>query len=123
MRVGWMKRRELVDLLADYADALNLGNDDAVRWLDNRMPLQSVSSLLSLLQLAQAVKRVLVPVPLSPSFQMELKDQLTESELYIDEKRPLPKTIMVGTAVSILGLAIFLLHRYRVANAGVVTAV
>ena len=123
MRVGLMKRRELVDLLADYADALNEGDDDAARWLDNHVPLKSFSSFVTLLQLAQAVKEVLVPVTPSPSFQVVLKDQLTQSDIVIEEKWPVPKTILVGTAVSVIGLTIYLLHRFRPADDGVVTAV
>ena len=123
MRVGLMKRRELVDLLADYADALNEGDDDAARWLDNHVPLKSFSSFVTLLQLAQAVKEVLVPVTPSPSFQVVLKDQLTQSDIVIEEKWPFPKTILVGTAVSVIGLTIYLLHRFRPADDGVVTAV
>lgn len=118
-----MKRRELVDLLADYADALNRGDDDAAGWLANHASLTSVSSLLSLLQLAQAVQRVLVPVTPSPLFQTALKDQLIQSELCIEEKRPLPKTIWLGAAMSVIGLIIYLLRRFRLADDGVATAV
>lgn len=123
MRVGLMKRCELVDLLADYADALNAGDDEATRRLDNRLPLPPVSSLLTLLQLTEAVKRVLVPITLSPSFEMELKDRLAQSELTIEDKRPFPKPVLVGTAVSIIGLTLYLLRRSRAVGEGVVTAV
>ena len=121
MRTGLMKRRQVVDLLADHADALN--EDVDADYLANSASLTAVSSILTLLHLAQAVKRVLVPVTLSPSFRAELKDQLTQSEMTIDKKRPLPKPVLVGTAVSVIGLTIYLLHRFRPADDGVVTAV
>ncbi len=121
MRIGLIKRREIADLLADHADALN--EDADVACLANSASLTAVSSVLSLLYLAQAVKRVLVPVTLSPSFQMELKDRLAQSELTIEEERPFPKPVLVGTAVSVIGLTLYLLRRSRAAGEGVVTAV
>jgi hypothetical protein len=125
MRIGLMKRREIVDLLADHADALNADADvdgDAA-CLANSASLTAVSSVLTLLHLAQAVQRVMVPVTLSPSFQMELKDQLEQLELTIEEERPFPTTIVLGTAVSVIGLTLYLLRRSRAAGGGVVTAV
>jgi hypothetical protein len=118
-----MKRRELVDLLADHADVLNDNEADAAGWVDNRVPLTAVSTLLTLLQLAQAVKRVLVPVAPSPVFRSALKTQLSQAELCGDGKRPLAKTIWVGAAVSVIGLTIYLLRRFRLAGDGVATAV
>jgi hypothetical protein len=120
MRIGLMKRRELVDMLSEHADALNDGT--AVTWLADH-PLTAVSSILTLLQLAQAVKRVLVPVTPSPIFQAALKKQLAQQEIETEEKRPFPRAILVGAAVSVIGLAIFLVRRLRLADDGVVTAV
>ncbi|MEJ2746837.1 MAG: hypothetical protein P8183_02810 [Anaerolineae bacterium] len=113
-----MKRHELIDLLADHADALNegAGYDDVSAGLTNG------SSVVALLQLAQAVKRVLVPVSPSPFFQLELKGRLLQDEDSVG-KRPLPKTIWLGAAVSVVGLAIFLLRRVRPGDGGVATAV
>ncbi len=121
MRIGLMKRCEIVDLLADHADALN-ENADMV-CLANSASLTAVSSVRTLLHLAQAVQRVMVPVTLSPSFQMELKDLLAQSELTIEEERPFPTTIVLGTAVSLIGLTLYLLRRSRAAGEGMVTAV
>jgi hypothetical protein len=54
---------------------------------------------------------------------MELKDRLAQSELTIEEKRPFPKPVLVGTAVSLIGLTLYLLRRFRAAGEGMVTAV
>lgn len=121
MRVGLMKRREMVALLAEHADALN--DDTAVTWLADHSSVTAVSSMRTLLQLAQAVQRVMVPVAPSLLFQTSLKKQLAQSELESEEKRPFPKTIWVGAAVSVVGLVIFLVRRLRLAGDGVVTAV
>jgi hypothetical protein len=118
-----MKQRELIDLLADHADALNRRADhDVSEWLANDGLLANASSILVLLQLAQAVKRALVPVTLSPLFQSELKRRLLYEERVALEKRPFPKTLLLGAAVSVIGLAIYLLRRFRPVG-GVVTAV
>ena len=116
-----MKRRELVDLLADHAEALNVGAGDD--WLAGAGSFTAVSSLLSLFQLAQAVKRALVPVAPSPLFRADLKRQLVQSPVISEAKRPFPVTIVVGTAVSVIGFTIFLLRRLRTHRGGVVTAV
>lgn len=117
--MGLMKRRELVNLLADHADALNHADGDDASWLNYHAPLPPAPSLLTLLQLARAVQRVLVPVTPSPLFQAALKDQLVESELSIEKKRPFPKTIWLGTAVSVVGLTLYLLRRFRPGDDGV----
>ncbi len=116
-----MERPYLVDLLADHADALNEGT--AVAWLAEHPSLTAVSSILTLLQIAQAVKRVLVPVTPSPIFQATLKKQLAQPGIEFEEKRPFPTAILVGAAVSIVGLAIFLVRRLRLADDGMVTVV
>lgn len=120
-----MKQCELIDLLADHADALNRGadHDDVSEWLANDGLFANAASILALLQLAQAVKRALVPVTLSPLFQSELKRRLLNEEGVVDEKRPFPKTIWLGAAVSVIGLAIYLLRRFRPAAGGAVTVV
>lgn len=120
-----MKQRELIDLLADHADALNIGadHDDVSEWLANDGLLANAPSILVLLQLAQAVKRALVPVTLSPLFQSELKRRLLYEERVALEKRPFPKTLLLGAAVSVIGLTIYLLRRFRPVGGGVVTAV
>lgn len=116
-----MKRRELVNLLADHADALTVGAGDD--WLAGADSLTAVSPLFSLFQLAQAVKRVLVPVTPSPLFRDDLKRQLVQSTVVAEKKRPFLVTIVVGAVVSVIGLTIYLLRRLRVADRGVVTAV
>lgn len=120
-----MKQQALIDLLADYADALNKGaeQDDAAEWLADYSRSFHVPSVVALLQLARAVKRVLVPVTPSLLFQSELKGRLLQADDFAVEKRPLPKTIWLGAAVSIIGLAVFLLRRVRLAGGGAVTAV
>jgi hypothetical protein len=119
-----MKQRELIDLLADHADALNREADqDVSEWAANSGRLANVPSVLALLQLAQAVKRVFVPVSPSPLFWLELRTRLQQEEDSVVEKRPFPKTIVVGAAVSAIGLTIYLLRRFRPASAGVATAV
>lgn len=118
-----MKQRELIDLLADHADALNREADyDVSEWAANHDRLASVPSVLALLQLAQAVKRALVPVSPSPLYRLELQMRLQQEDSVI-MKRPFPKTLVLGAAVSVVGLAIYLLRRFRPAVDGVVTAV
>ena len=120
-----MKRRELINLLADHADALNKGTDpeDVTEWLAASDLLVNASSMLTLLQLARAVKQTLVPVAPSPFFHSELKRRLARKEEVKNKKRPFPKTILLGAAVSVIGLTIFLLRRFRPGGGGVVTAV
>ena len=113
-----MKRRELVDLLVDHADALNQGDGVAEQSL-----LPAVSSWLTLFYLARAVKRVLTPVELSPVFRSDLKVQLVESEMAVVGKRPFPLTFWLSVLVPVIGLVIFLLRRSRSAADGLVTAV
>lgn len=120
---GLMMQRELVDLLADHADALNRGVEGDDEWLADGGLLINAPSVLVLLKLARAVKQVLIPVTPSPFFQSELKVRLLQMEDVSEEKRPFPKTIWVGAAVSVIGLAIYLLRRLRLAGDGVVTAV
>ncbi|MCB9423314.1 MAG: hypothetical protein H6667_26200 [Ardenticatenaceae bacterium] len=117
-----MKQHELIDLLADHADALNRGEDVSV-WLAEHEWAANISSVLVLLQVAEAVKRALVPAAPSLLFRSELKNRLLANDVYVVEKRPFPKTLWLGAAVSVIGLVIFLLRRIRLAGGGVATAV
>lgn len=116
------EKREMIDILADHADALASIEDademDSAAWLEKRGPSSNRPSLLLLLQLAQALKRVLVPVSPSPLFQSELGLRLSVKEHPAQEKRPLSRGVWVGAAVagsalSVIGLAILLLRRIR----------
>jgi hypothetical protein len=72
-------------------------------------------SLVTLLQLAQAVKRALVPVSLDGLFRSELRTRLAEAETEMVEERPFPRKIWLGAAVagsalSVIGLLLLVLR-------------
>lgn len=76
-----MKNDDLLNLLADHADALNesgnvAGFDTAV-WL-NQYPQNHATHLLPLLQLAKAVKLTLHPVNPPTLYRIELRQQLEQ---------------------------------------------
>ncbi len=112
-----MKRRTLVNLLADHADLLNRRDTDdldVAAWLADYGPVQSMSSLLTLLQLAQAVKRALVPVEPSPLFQAELETRLVRGEGEATRKRPFSREVWLGAAAAgLIGILLFVLRRMR----------
>lgn len=110
-----------LDLLAAHADALNETENvekfDTEAWL-SRYPLTTanVSSWIPLLELAKAIKRVLVPVQPSTLFRSELRRQLVQGQLPRQRRRF--RTVWLGAAVigsllSFLGLLLILLRRLK----------
>lgn len=121
-----MKRRELLDLLADHADELNRSEDavdfDLVGWLADYGSTTAMPSLLALLQLAQAVKRALVPVQPSALFRSELGFRLVQEELV--GKRPFPREVWWGAAAAgVVGLVLLLFRFLSGRSRSTVTAV
>ena len=112
-----MKRRTLVNLLADHADLLNRRDTDdldVAAWLADYGPVRGMSSLLTLLQLAQAVKRALVPVEPSPLFQAELETRLARGEGEVMGKRPFSREVWLGAAAAgLVGILFLALRRVR----------
>lgn len=98
-----MKKQELLDLLADHAQALNdegAERLDTATWLVDDGPAARGSSVVALLQLAQAVKRVLVPVEPSALFQSELRAKLERGESEAAGKRPFSREVWLGAAAA-----------------------
>ncbi len=116
-----MKGKVLLDILVDHADALNVSNDvelfDTNVWIADYLGDRThLVSLLSLLQLAQSIKRVMLPTRPSSSFRQDLHWDLVQEVAGEDElTRPLNQAwwwgAAVGSVVSITGL--LFLRRYR----------
>jgi len=116
-----MKKRGLIELLADHAEALNQAEDkdnlDTAGWLTAYSPAEKSLSLLTLLQLAQAVKRALTPIDPSPFFLSELKSQLAQNNGGMVEKRPFSREMWLALIAGLVGLLLlvfrFLMGRSR----------
>lgn len=113
-----MKQVDLVELLADHADALNKTEDAAAfdneAWLAYRLPGAS-PAILPLLQVAHAVKKVLPPVHAPLRLRLAFAPQLGQP---IVEERPYFRLLWWGTAVlgsllSITGLLVYLSKRWK----------
>lgn len=115
-----MKRKELLNLLANHADALNRAADpaalDSTGWLANYGLAGNVRSIISLLQIAKAVKQVLIPVRPSTLFRDELGQRLEVAEPTATS--PLRRRVWVGAAavgsiLSLVGITLLLMRRLR----------
>lgn len=112
-----MKRNILLDLLADHADTLNRCDDvdtfNSQAWLSTRQPSENKQIIL-LLQLAQAIKRVLIPVPTPSPFRSELRQVLAEGprDVRLAGKPSLRHLVLLGAA-AVLGLSVIALRRVR----------
>lgn len=110
-----MDRKALLELLAAHADALNRGHAvDTIDWLAGYP--SEMGHVASLLQVARAVKQTLVPVHPSVVFRDELRRQLAQAEIIIDENGSSRRTVwwgaaILGSALSIGGLIFWLLRR------------
>jgi hypothetical protein len=111
-----MNNRVVLSLLSDHADALNDAEDpsefDSRAWLSGHAPSQKKQSLL-LLELAQAIKRALVPVTTPQPFRSELRQLLdAASPAALTVKRSYHRALLWGAAS--VGLFLILLRRIRV---------
>lgn len=113
-----MKQIDLVELLADHADALNKAEDAAAfdneAWLAYRLPGAS-PAILPLLQMAQAVKKVLPPLHAPLRLHRSFQHNPGQS---VVEERPYFRLLWWGTAVlgsllSITGLLVYLSKRWK----------
>lgn len=112
----------LVELLADHADALNASPDvvqfDSEEWLFRYAPdMVTNPGVLPLLRLGHRVKQVLLPIPAQLPFRVALHQQLLHTHL-TEEKRPfLPfgwrGAAVLGSLLSLTGLFILLVRRWR----------
>jgi hypothetical protein len=119
-----VERDKIFDLLTAHADALNeyegRDNFNSEAWLSRqRVDVVQITSLMSLLHLAQALKQVLIPVQPSTSFRSQLRHQLLhESPSNRILERPRRRVFWLGAAVlgsllSLAGVLLFILHRLR----------
>lgn len=123
-----MRRKKLLTLLAEHAEALNEGGDafDSLDWLKSQ-PLEA-QRVLPLLKLAEAVKRVLVPVRPSPQFRHHLRQRLNTPATQSPMTTPSStrwvwwSTAVLGTLLSVTGLSLFLWRR-NASPSGTPTAV
>lgn len=113
-----MKKKELVELLNDHAEALI--EDKSVSQILADQELENNVELVSLFQLAEEVKDVLVPIPV-PEFREELRRRLESYEPSnvtigsetTGRKQKLFIFAMAGSTLSVVGLLVVLLRRLR----------
>lgn len=113
-----MKKKELVELLNDHAEALI--KDKSVSQILADQELENNVELVSLFQLAEEVKDVLVPIPV-PEFREELRRRLESYEPSnvtigsetTGRKQKLFIFAMAGSTLSVVGLLVVLLRRLR----------
>lgn len=118
-----MRKMALGDLLSDHVDALVAGDKlaqfDSQTWLWNHY-LIDMEPVLSLLRLAQMIKRVLVPVKPHGTFRLELGQKLVKGDSLVwieDDSRSHVvwlNAAVIGSLLSLVGLALFLLRRFKV---------
>ncbi len=111
-----MKNKELIDLLADHADLLNgfnyIDGFDSAAWLSERLPSKP-DYILVLLQLAQSIKKTLVPVPVPTHLNSKIQQLLNQEQpnIILGEKRPFPQIFLLS-AVAVGLIFILLRHLY-----------
>jgi F0F1-type ATP synthase membrane subunit c/vacuolar-type H+-ATPase subunit K len=136
-RWSWKNRRGkdksmpeniIVEVLAAHADQLANSETDAEDYA-NLFPAHE-AELASLLQVAQQIKRVLVPVTPSPEFETGLKRDLLAAALQRANAKPTKQQTSllyrrrfligaaIGSAISLVGIIAALLLRQR-STAGV----
>lgn len=110
-----MEEKALLNLLAAHADALNRG--EAISTVDWLVDYPSeVGRIVSLLQMAWAIKQVLVPVHPSTLFKSELRQQLIQAEAVSGANGSSHLAVwwgaaLIGSVLSIAGLALWLVRR------------
>ncbi|MCI0394119.1 MAG: hypothetical protein L0332_04490 [Chloroflexi bacterium] len=120
-----MKRKELEEILIAHANALNEGIDMAAALLA-RYP-ERAAELAPLFQLARAIQGALQPVPAPAVFKTRLRQRLQEQQVAGRQKAQAARSAgrgmvwwgvaAAGSALSIAGLALFVLRRLRLAQA------
>lgn len=113
-----MKKKELIELLNDHAEALNMGRSRSQILAEHQMEYDG--ELASLFQLAEEVKDALVPVPI-PAFRENLRRRLESYEpskvtigsSTTGRKQKLIIFAMAGSTLSVVGLLVVLLRRFR----------
>lgn len=117
-----MDNEALQDLLTAHADALNQGQESVGRLLRSHPALPPGAR--PLLALAWQLKQTLVPVPVPPSFRVDLRQQLHAAA---SEDRPAPMVVStggrrrplwmgaaaLGSILPLLGLLLFWRRRQR----------
>lgn len=114
-----MKKRELIELLNDHAEALNKAKNGSQ--LSAKYQLEDRAELASLLQLAVEVKAALVPVVPVPAFREQLQRRLetyepsnvTFSSPNSGRKQKLLFVAVAGSTLSVVGLFVVLFRRLR----------
>lgn len=117
-----MKKRELIELLNDHAEALNKGKKGS-QILSNYQ-LEDNVELALLLQLAEEVKAALIPVGPVPAFREQLQRRLeayepsnvTFSTSNSGRKQKLLFVAVAGSTLSVAGLFVVLFRRLRSAG-------
>jgi hypothetical protein len=110
-----MKTQNLIESLADHADALNQGRDTTAALLTRYS--QDSPELATLLALARSLKTVMEPVTPAATFKANLHQQLQQGIL---TTTPQPARSVwwigaaaVGSFLSLAGLLIWFLRRPR----------
>jgi len=110
-----MESKVLLELLAAHADALNKDEaDDTADWLAG-YPVEA-GHIVSLLQLARAIKQALAPVDPPALFKNELRQRLVQAEFAPEVNGSSHRAVwwgaaVVGSVLSVAGLALWLLRR------------
>jgi hypothetical protein len=113
-----MKKKEIIELLNEHADALNRGKRYSPNVAEHKM--ENNVELASLFHLAEEVKDALVPVPV-PAFREQLRRRLetyepsnvTVGSSTTGRKQKLILFAMAGSTLSVVGLFVVLLRRLR----------
>jgi hypothetical protein len=110
-----MKTKDLIELLADHADALNQGRDTTAALLNHYG--HDTPELATLLSLARSLKTAMEPVAPAAAFKANLYHQLRQGHL-----TPTPQPVRsiwwigaatVGSLLPLAGLLIWFLRRPR----------
>jgi len=116
-----MRKKVLLDLLNDHADALIKWEDpsrfDSRAWLVEGLPADT-GQVLALLQLAQAIAQALVPVRMESKYKSELHRSLLEATATpeADMGRP-ERHVFYWAAAAAFGLLLVILRRLVVGHA------
>ena len=109
-----MKTKDLIELLAGHADALNRGQDTTGALLTYHS--EEAAELAPMLWLARSLKTAMEPAVPSATFKASLQQQLLQASLAPAEaRRPILwiGAAAVGSLLSVAGLVLWLLRRPR----------
>jgi hypothetical protein len=109
-----MKTKDLIELLASHAEALNRGQDTTAALLTYNSG--DAAELAPMLWLARSLKTAMEPATPSAAFKASLHQQLLQGRLAPAEvRRPILwiGAAAVGSLLSVAGLALWLLRRPR----------